>query len=137
MFLLNLVTPEKKLATDLEIEEVVVPGERGHLTILPGHSPLITTLNVGTVKYRLKGKSEFISAVVSWGYCEVNPNGVSVLAETAESIEEIDKERALDAVKKAQKMLTEPNMDADQIAKYQRKLKRALARIETVSKSTH
>lgn len=137
MFLLNLVTPEKKLATDVEVEEVILPGERGQLTLLPGHAPLITTLGVGMVKYRVKGESQFTSAVVSWGYCEVNANGVNVLAETAESIDEIDKDRAEAAIRKAQKMLTDPGLEANQVLKYQRKLQRALARIETLNQTTH
>jgi F-type H+-transporting ATPase subunit epsilon len=136
MFVLNLVTPEKKIASDLEVEEVVIPAERGQLTLLPGHAPLITTLHTGVVKFRAKGAQTFTSAVVSWGYCEVNPNGVNVLAETAESVEEIDRERAEAALKKAQKRLAEPNMEPDQIRKYQRKVKRALARIDH-TKTTH
>lgn len=129
MFVLNLVTPEKRIATEVEVEEVVIPGERGQLTILPGHAPLITTLSVGRVQYRAKGNSEVQSAIVSWGYCEVNPNGVNVLAETAESIEEVDKARADTALRRAQKRLTEPNLDPDQMVKYQRKVRRALARL--------
>ncbi len=136
MFILNLVTPEKRLATDLEVEEVIVPAERGQLTLLPGHAPLITTLNVGLVKYRAKGKSTFEKAVVSWGYCEINPHGVNVLAETAESLEEIDRDRANEALRLAQKKLTEPNMEPNQILKYQRKLKRALVRVEAL-KTNH
>ncbi len=137
MFVLNLVTPEKKITTDVEVEEVILPGERGQLTLLPGHAPLITTLGVGMVQYRLKGESQFTSAVVSWGYCEVNAHGVNVLAETAESIDEIDRDRAEAAVRKAQKMLTDPGLEANQVLKYQRKLKRALARIETLSQTSH
>ncbi len=136
MFVLNLVTPEKKIANELEVEEVVVPGDRGQLTFLPGHAPLITTLQLGVVKFRPKGSQTFTSAIVSWGYCEVNPTGVNVMAETAESIEEIDRERAEAALKKAQKRLAEPNMEPNQMEKYQRKVRRALARIE-VSKATH
>ena len=92
MFLLNLVTPEKRLVTELEVEEVRVPGYRGHLDILPGHSPLMTTLSTGVLKYRAKGSDKLETVVVSWGYCEVNPFGVTVLAETAESLAEIDRE---------------------------------------------
>ena len=136
MFVLNLVTPEKKVASDLEVEEVIVPGERGQLTFLPGHAPLITTLQLGVVKFRPKGSQTFTSAIVSWGYCEVNANGVNVLAETAESVEEIDRERAEAALKKAQRRLAEPNMEPNQVEKYQRKVKRALARIGH-SKATH
>lgn len=136
MFVLNLVTPEKRLATDLEVEEVIVPGERGQLTLLPGHAPLITTLGVGVVKFRAKGSGVYQSAVVSWGYCEVNPHGVNVLAETAESVEEINRERALESMRAAQKALTEPNLEPNQIQKYQRKLQRALARLEA-NKTLH
>lgn len=136
MFVLNLLTPEKKMASDLEVEEVVVPGDRGQLTLLPGHAPLITLLNLGVVKYRRKGESQFQVVVVSWGYCEVNPNGVNVLAETAESIEEIDRERADAELKRAQKHLMEPNMEPNQILKYQRQVKKALLRLEH-SKTVH
>ena len=54
MFTLNLVTPEKKLVTDLEVEEVIVPGFKGQLDILPGHAPLMTTLGTGVLRYRAR-----------------------------------------------------------------------------------
>jgi len=130
MFLFSLATPEKKLYTDIEVEEVVVPGHRGYLDILPGHAPLITTLSVGTLRFRKKGSAQFETAVVSWGYCEVSPMGVTILAETAESLEEINRERAEAALREAQKRLTDPNLEGDQVQKYQRKIKRALARIQ-------
>ena len=130
MFKFTFVTPEKKIVTDLEVEEVIVPAYRGELNILPGHAPLVTTLNIGVLKYRPKGSNVFESAVVSWGYCEVDPQGVNVLAETAETLEEINRERAEEALKLAQKRLVEPGMEPDQIKKFQRKLVRARARIE-------
>lgn len=137
MFNLNLVTPEKKLVTDLEIEEVIVPGFKGQLNILPGHAPLMTTLSIGLLKYRAKGSTQFESVVVSWGYCEVHPDGVIVLAETAESIEEIDKERAEASLKKAKQQLEGPYLEPDQIEKFQRKIERALARVEALKDTTH
>jgi F-type H+-transporting ATPase subunit epsilon len=129
MFVLNLVTPEKKMVTDLEVEEVIVPAFRGQLDILPGHAPLMTTLGTGTLQYRSKGNSAYVSVVVSWGYCQVNPEGVIVLAETAESIEEIDRARAETARKKAETQLMEPILEPDQIARLQHKLERANARL--------
>src|SRR5688572_3427338 len=98
-FKLTLVTPEKKLLSDVEIEEVFVPGFRGVLNILPGHAPLVTTLETGILRYRLKGQTELKPVAVSWGYCEVSPRGVTVMAETAERPDEIDEERALAAWK--------------------------------------
>ena len=123
--ILTLVTPEKKLLTDVEVEEVFVPGFRGELNILPGHAPLMTTLSTGVLRYRLKGQTELKSIVVSWGYCEVNPNGILVLAETAERVEDIDQERALAAWKLANERIDSGELDPANIEKYRRKLQRA------------
>jgi F-type H+-transporting ATPase subunit epsilon len=132
MFVLNLVTPEKKLVTDLEIDEVLVPAYRGQLDILPGHAPLMTTLSTGLLKYRPKGGGQQITVVVSWGYCEVHPDGVVVLAEVAESLEEIDRARAEEELKHAHKMLLDPLLEADQMQMFQIKLERAQARLEAL-----
>ena len=87
MFTLNLVTPEKRIVQDAEIDEVVVPAFRGQLDILPGHAPLMTTLGTGVLKYKLKGAANYETVVVGWGYAQVNPTGVVILAETAEMLE--------------------------------------------------
>jgi F-type H+-transporting ATPase subunit epsilon len=109
------------------------------LDILPGHAPLITTLSEGILKYRLKGSGDFQSVVVSWGYCEVHPEGVSVLAETAESLAEIDRKRAEEALKRAEAGLVDPLIEPDQVETFQRKLRRAHARLQagTGSNETH
>lgn len=130
MFKFSLVTPEKKVTTDLEVEEVIVPAFRGELNILPGHAALVTTLSVGLLRYRPANSNHFESAVVSWGYCEVSAEGVIVLAETAETLEEINLERAEEALKQAQKRLVDPSLESDQIKKFQRKLERAQARLD-------
>ncbi len=135
MFVLNLVTPVKKMVADLEIDEVMVPAFKGQLDILPGHAPLMTTLGTGILKYKVKGSSSYESVVVSWGYCQVNPDGVVVLAETAESIEEIDRARAENARKETERKLMEPILEPDQIASLQHKLARANARLEAVGGS--
>jgi F-type H+-transporting ATPase subunit epsilon len=133
MFTLNLVTPEKRLVTEMEVDEVIVPAFKGQLDILPGHAPLMTTLGTGSLKYKAKGSSNYETVVVSWGYAQVNPHGVVVLAETAESVAEIDRARAEAALKKAQAELMEPILEPDQIAKVQHKLARASARLEATS----
>jgi F-type H+-transporting ATPase subunit epsilon len=137
MFLLNLVTPQKKMVANVEIEEVTVPAFRGQLDILPGHAPLMTTLGTGLLKYRTKGATTFESVVVSWGYAQVNPEGVIILAETAESIEEIDRARAENARKRAETELMEPILEPDQIARLQHKLARANARLSAVDGDTN
>ena len=126
---LTLVTPEKKWVSDLEIDEVILPGERGELDILPGHAPLMTTLSVGTLAYKKKGQDQWIRAVVSWGYCEVSPQGVLVLAETVETKEDLDKARAEKALQTAEGQLESGQLDPEGIVKYQRKVKRSLERI--------
>lgn len=80
---LSVFTPEKKLVTDQEIDDVLVPGYKGEIHILPGHAPLITKLSTGTLKWKYKGQTEYNKAVISSGYCEVNPEGILVLAEFA------------------------------------------------------
>lgn len=139
--LLTLVTPEKRVVIDHEISELIVPAYAGQLDILPGHAPLMTTLGVGTLKYRDKGSSEFHEVAIGWGYCEVNPAGVLILAETAETKEQIDVERAQQALKKAEQMLGQKDLEPDQILSFQKKMAIAKARIElargTSSKMTH
>lgn len=134
MFTLTLVTPEKKMLTDVDVEEVVVPAFKGELTILPGHAPLMSTLGIGILRYRVKGSSAFQSAAISWGYCEVNPRGVNILAETAEATDELDRERIEAARKKADEMLRSGKLTVDEIVKYQRKLRRAEIRLGMLNK---
>lgn len=133
MFILTLVTPEKKILAGAEIEEVFVPAERGELNILPGHAPLMTTLSTGLLRYRLKGESKLNAVAISWGYCQVNPLGVNILAETAERPEEIDKTRLETAIRTAQSRLSSSDLDSAAIVKYQQKLARAEVRKELVS----
>lgn len=115
------------------MEEVFVPAFRGELNIYPGHSPLVSTLSEGVLRYKLKGDNKETAVAISWGYVEVTPNGVHVLAETAESKEEIDLARAEEALKTAGSSLDKADAQPEDIAKYHRKRKRAEARI-SVSK---
>ena len=111
-FQLEIVTPEKKVV-DAQAEEIQIPGKNGYLGVLPGHAPLITELAVGEIKYR-SGVSEQHLAV-AWGFAEVLPEKVTILAETAERPQEIDVERAREAKDRAEKRLTsgDPNVDVE------------------------
>jgi F-type H+-transporting ATPase subunit epsilon len=141
MFTLTLVSPEKKILTDVPIEEVFVPGYRGELNILPGHAPLMTTLNTGVLRFRRQGSSTIETAAISWGYCEVHPNGVNVLAETIELPEEIDLVRAENARHSSWLAIKEKKLSPEETIKFQRKVARADVRIKLVksddSKTTH
>lgn len=117
MFKLNVLTPERKAVFDQEITEVSVPAHSGEMTILPGHSPLITTLGTGILKYKSKGQDKTYKAVISWGYCEVSPEGVNVLAEFMQTPEEVVAETAKSNLQLAEKKLaTEILSDPEYVA---------------------
>ena len=130
MLNLSILTPNKKLVTDLTVEEVLVPGFRGELNILPGHARLVTTLSTGILRYRLAGKSDWNLVSVSWGYCEIKPNSIIILAETAETSEELDADRIGKALAFSVERLGSGALEGEEITKYQRKHERALIRQE-------
>ncbi len=88
---LTIVTPERSVVHE-QVDELQIPGAEGYLGILPGHAPLFSELKVGEVGYR-KGETWFFLSV-AWGFVEVQPNQVRILAETAERAHEIDIDRA-------------------------------------------
>jgi len=102
-----------------------ISGKNGYLGILPGHAPLITELGVGEISYRENEQSHFLA--VAWGFAEVLPDRVTILAETAEHAGEIDVRRAERANKRAEQRPTsgDPNVDC---ARAQRALTRAATR---------
>src|SRR5437667_5352478 len=101
---LEIVTPDR-LLLKAEVDELQIPGKNGYLGILPGHAPLISELQIGEISYRQDEAVHYLS--VAWGCCEVLPDRVIVLAETAEQAEEIDVNRALAAKERAGKRLAD------------------------------
>lgn len=129
-FQLEIVTPEKQLVSDTA-EEVQIPGKGGYLGILPGHAPLITELAVGEITYRTGGQPHYLS--VAWGFAEVLPNKVTILAEAAERPDEIDVRRAQEAKQRAEQRLKSQDPNTD----YERALgalKRADVRLDVAGK---
>lgn len=135
MLKLTVVTPEKRIVTDIEVDDVFVPAQRGELNILPGHAPLMTTLSTGVVQFRRKGSSTLEKIAVSWGYCEVANDVVNILAETAEASAEIDLNRAEEAFKNSEKAMS-GDVGGDELEKYRLKRERALVRI-SVARINH
>jgi F-type H+-transporting ATPase subunit epsilon len=113
-FDIEIVTPDKLVVKDVA-EEAQIPGKNGYLGILPGHAPLITELSVGEITYQVSGATRHIS--VAWGFAEVLPNKVTILAETAERPEEIDVARAERAKERAEKELARaaPDLNYDEV----------------------
>ncbi|MGE3759166.1 MAG: ATP synthase F1 subunit epsilon [Pseudobdellovibrionaceae bacterium] len=91
---LTIATPDKRILMDTPIEQVTVPAARGELNILPGHAPLMTTLETGILKYKVPGKEIQHRFAISWGYCQIFPGGVNVLAEVAEEPGSVDVAKA-------------------------------------------
>jgi F-type H+-transporting ATPase subunit epsilon len=131
-FQLEIVTPEKKVV-DTAAEEVQIPGKNGYLGVLPGHAPLITELAVGEITYCVNSQEQKLA--VAWGFAEVLPNKVTILAETAERPSEIDVARAQQAKDRAQQLLTngDPNVDVERALD---SLKRAEVRLEVAGTKT-
>ena len=129
-FQLEIVTPEKMVVRDVA-EEMQIPGKDGYLGILPGHAPLITELAVGEITYRKGGQTHHLS--VAWGFAEVLPDKVTILAETAECPEEIDAKRAQEAKQRAEAAVAKSNTEED-FKRTAADLKRAETRLEVAEK---
>jgi len=132
-FQLEIVTPEKKVV-DTAAEEVQIPGKNGYLGILPGHAPLITELAVGEITFREKSGSNEQRLAVAWGFAEVLPGKVTVLAETAERPSEIDVERARKAKERAEQRLAGGDTAVD-VDRALDALQRAESRLKVASES--
>lgn len=126
VFQLEIVTPEKLVVRD-SADEAQIPGLNGYLGILPGHAPLITELGAGEISYRFGGQSHRFS--LAWGFAEVLPDRVTVLAETVERAEDIDVPRAKEALSKAEEALKTAQSEHDS-AQALARINRAQARIE-------
>ncbi|RPJ62351.1 MAG: F0F1 ATP synthase subunit epsilon [Acidobacteria bacterium] len=107
---LEIVTPDRFFFRG-EVEAVTVPGVTGYLGILPGHAPLLSELRIGVISYRTAG--EEVRLFCSWGFVEVLPDRVSVLAEIIEKPEEIDVARARQKKEEAEKLLRSKSPDVD------------------------
>ncbi len=100
--LLEVVTPDHRLLSKA-VDYVSAPGSEGDFGVLPGHCHFLTTLRIGELHYRVGEQIEYMT--VLWGFAEVTPNKVTILAEIAEKAEDINVERAEDAVRKAEERL--------------------------------
>ena len=107
---LEIVTPGRSLAVET-VDEVEIPGAEGYLGVLPGHTPLLVALQVGALRFR-KGDEETILSV-AFGFAEITPDRVRVLADVAERAEDIDIRRAEAAVERARERMMSRAADVD------------------------
>ena len=127
---LQIITPERLLVRD-QVDEVEIPGAEGYFGVLPGHTPLLADLAIGELWYR-KGQAKTYLAI-AYGFVEVLPDRVTVLARIAEKADDIDVARAEEAKRRAEERLREYTKDID----YDRArlaLMKSLSRLQVASR---
>jgi F-type H+-transporting ATPase subunit epsilon len=107
---LQIVSAERSLVNET-VDEVEIPGFDGYFGVLPGHTPLLAVLNVGELWYRQGAEKHFL--LIAFGFAEVQPDRVTILAQTAEKADEIDLGRAEAAKKRAEERIARPALDMD------------------------
>jgi F-type H+-transporting ATPase subunit epsilon len=127
---LKIITPERMLVHE-QVDEVEIPGFEGYFGVLPGHTPLLADLAVGELWYRRGQEKIYFS--IAYGFCEVLPDRVTVLARIAEKAEEIDVARAEEAKRRAEERLREYTMDID-YDRARMALMKSLSRLQVASR---
>src|SRR5918999_1600278 len=107
---LEIVTPERSLVTE-QVDEVQLPGSEGYFGVLPGHTPLLATLQVGEMWYRIGREKHYLA--IAFGFVEVLPERVTVLAQIAERAQDIDVPRAEAAKQRAEERVSRPQAHVD------------------------
>ncbi len=128
---LEIVTPERPLIRE-QVDEVILPAANGYLGVQPGHTPLLAMLDIGQISYR-KGQETFYLAV-AFGFAEVLPDHVTILARTAEKAEAIDLKRAETARDRAQARLAGPTQEMD-FERARIAMMKALIRLQVASRA--
>ena len=128
---LEIVTPDRALVTE-QVDEVELPGSEGYFGVLPGHTELLASLQVGELWYRI-GQEQFYLAV-AFGFVEVLPDHVTVLARIAEKAQDIDVGRAEAAKKRAESRVANPSPDMD-FERARVALMKSLIRLQVASRA--
>jgi F-type H+-transporting ATPase subunit epsilon len=131
---LELASPSR-LVVGAEVDEVVVPGSQGYFGVLPGHAPLLATLGIGELTYRI-GREESHVAVAG-GFAEIRNDKVIILADAAETPADIDRTRAERARERAEARLAGRGASAEEIdyTRAMAALARALIRLQVAGRS--
>jgi F-type H+-transporting ATPase subunit epsilon len=128
---LQIVSADR-LLVDETVDEVQIPGAIGYLGVLPGHTPLLTTLQIGELWYR-KGDTK-VHLAIAFGFAEIQPDRVTILAQIAEKADEIDVSRAEVAKRRAEERLAKPTIDMD-FERARIALLKALVRLNVASRA--
>jgi len=128
---LQIVSADRLLVNE-QVDEVEIPGSEGYLGVLPGHTPLLATLQVGELWYRQGQEKHYLA--IAFGFVEVQPDGVTILAQIAEPAQEIDLARAEAARKRAEERLSKPTTDMD-FERARIAMLKALVRLQVASRA--
>ena len=128
---LQIVSADRLLVNE-QVDEVEIPGSEGYLGVLPGHTPLLATLQVGELWYRQGQEKHYLA--IAFGFVEVQPDGVTILAQVAEPAQEIDPARAEAARKRAEERLSKPTTDMD-FERARIAMLKALVRLQVASRA--
>ncbi len=128
---LDIVTPYGHVFTD-EVDEIVASGSDGEFGVLPDHVPLITILKIGMLIYKKGSETDFF--FVNWGYAEVGPDRVTIIADSAEKSEDIDVERAREAMQRAEDRLKK--IEEFDEGRARAALERSIMRVQIAEKQT-
>jgi F-type H+-transporting ATPase subunit epsilon len=131
----DVVSAEELIFTG-EAEFVALPGETGELGIYPMHTPLITRIRPGAVRIKVAGRSDEEFVFVAGGILEVQPKGVTVLADTAIRGADLDEAKAQEAKRKAEELMLSKDTQID-YAKAQAELATAIAQLAAIAKLRH
>ena len=129
--MLQIVAADRSLVNET-VDEVEIPGFDGYFGVLPGHTPLLAVLQVGELWYRQGQEKHYVS--ISFGFAEVQPDRVTILAQVAEKADEIDVTRAEAAKKRAEQRLALPAMDVD-FERARISLLKSLIRLQVASRA--
>ena len=127
---LELVTPDRAVVRE-SVDEIQIPGSEGYLGVLPGHTPLLTSLQVGELWFRQGSEKSY--AAVAFGFAEILPDRVTILAQIAEHAEDIDVDRAQEAERRARERLTKSVAEVD-FERARISLMKSLIRLQVASK---
>src|SRR5712671_6145341 len=128
---LQIVSADRLLVNE-QVDEVQIPGSEGYLGVLPGHTPLLATLQVGELWYRQGQERHYLS--IAFGFVEVQPDRVTILAQMQEPAHEIDLARAEAAKKRAEERLSKPTTDMD-FERARIAMLKALVRLQVASRA--
>jgi F-type H+-transporting ATPase subunit epsilon len=129
---LEIVTPDRSLVTE-QVDEVEIPGSEGYFGVLPGHAPLLSSLQVGELWYRVGQEKHYLA--IAFGFVEVLPDKVTVLAQIAEKAGEIDTARAEAAKSRAEQRIAGSRVPDIDFERARIAMMKSLIRLQVASRT--